>query len=166
MEAYHRGQGQMLMCALSGIGGSLGPCNASKSADAMQGFATLRAAEADHSITINLQFGSAGGSPGTNYPSGPNARQVTIDPTHSAFGPNYDLPAVVLHEVHESYSALQIGNPALNASNYLGLHGPAVRYAEDPALLGRGLQSRTSRSVNCSVGPRPLPFGSPTVCQN
>jgi hypothetical protein len=129
--------------------------------------ATLNAAEQDHSITITIQFGSnSAGSPGTNFPTGSNTRTVLIDNAHSTLGVNYTLAGNVAHEVHESYNFMLVGhNSTVESGYYPRLHPLAVRYAEDPALLGSGLPSRTSRACGNIYG-RPAPFGKVPPCGN
>lgn len=165
MKAYREGKAQMASCAASGIANALGVgaggCSGDQGVNALSGLATLNAAEQDHSIVIAIRFGSnAEGSPGTNGPTGPNTRTALIDKHHSSIGVNYTLPALVVHEVHESYNFMRAGhNTPVEGGYYSRFHPLAVRDAEDPALLGSGMPSRTARSCGIIFG-RPAPFGS------
>ena len=167
-QAYEQGKAQMTACANSAQDG---PCNAQEANDAAQGLAYLAAAEADPTMHIVIKFKPLKGSPFGVEALSDFDRVVYLDPgNESAFGrdrdkASYDLASVVVHEVHEAYGAMtQFGNRLLSGEEYRRVHDPAVRYAENPALLGGGFSTRTSRSPGCNVGLRPNPLGSRRVC--
>ena len=74
----------------------------------------------------------------------------------------FTLTAVAVHEAFENYVRLIMAGGANNPNTYGPAQAPAhldaVRYAEDPSLLGSGLETRTSRSKNCDVRQQPELF--------
>jgi hypothetical protein len=160
MQAYAQAKAQMAACA-AGKG-----CTGAQASDAAAGLQTLSDAENDHSVMITLQFGKLGGNSPASVVFGSNTETITIDPNHATVGKEYSLTGVVAHEVHEGYERLKYGHGSNTKMGriYPYVHGRAVRYGEDPALLGGGLPSRTSRSPGCNVGPRPQPMGAGSFC--
>ncbi len=138
-------------------------CTGIEANHAHLGLAFLNSAESNPSGTIKVIFGEVPGrpnSPGSNGPSRyvDNLRGAYINTGHETIGVNYQLEAAVVHEVFESYGFLLNGNPRIGDDDelYDSWHRAAIRYAEDPALLGAGLRSRTSRTIPGRDRPLPL----------
>jgi hypothetical protein len=121
---------------------------------------TLNAAENDHSVKIVVSFGQVPGHPespaGNGGPLGGDVRGVFVNTGHETMGVNYQVNATVAHEVYESYGLLKSGNPRAEGPVFQRWHGEAITNAEDPALVGAGLPSRTSRTVPGTDRPLPL----------
>ena len=151
MKAYQASKNAIATCALL--------CGAKQAAAAQNGLATLNAAENDHSVKIIVSFGTVPGhpeSPGGNGPGRGGVRGVFVNTGHETMGVNYQVNATVAHEVYESYGLLKTGNPRAEGPVFDAWHGAAITNAEDPALIGAGLPSRTSRTVPGT--DRPIPF--------
>lgn len=152
MAAYQAGKNAIATCALL--------CGARQAASAQQRLATLNAAENDHSVKIVVTFGQVPGNPGSpagnGGPLGGNVRGVFVNTGNETMGANYQVNATVAHEVYESYGLLQSGNPRAEGPVYQRWHGAAITNAEDPALIGAGLPSRTSRTVSGTDRPTPI----------
>jgi RHS repeat-associated protein len=162
MRAYQSAKEQMAVCALSGVPGFNGPCGGSQAADAVKGLSFLDRLEGDHSITVRVEVVDGGSV--TVDQSGSGLIQVGRGFDGLGLGA-YTMEGLVAHEVYEEgmyqfQGATRSGNPSF----YGWAHTAAVRYAEDPTYAGAGVQTRTSRSKNCDVFPRPNPFGSAPVC--
>jgi len=166
MDAYNRAKKAMAQCAAGSN------CNSEQAAEASAGLSYLRQADTDHSVTITLKFGanSRGNAVSTPDDQSGVGTTVIIDPAHSAFSNNQlTLESVVAHEVHEQYTRLtSFGTTWMTSSahgqNASARHADAVRFAENPTLLGQGYTTRTSRSPQCNVSGFPNPIGTKPVC--
>ncbi len=87
---------------------------------------------------------SAGSNGG---PEGGTIRGAVINTDHWTMGVLYQVEAAAVHEVFESYGLLMNGNVRAEGEIYDNWHRAAIKYAEDPALLGAGLPSRTARTL-------------------
>jgi hypothetical protein len=115
-------------------------------------------------VTLTVKFTSLTRN-GYNTPTA-DGRQIYVNPNSPDMGKFYDVGATIVHEVHESYDLFQSGNlPTLGNPAYSGAHRRAIIQGEDPALIGGGLQSRTSRTPYCRYyNVDPHPFGTRPQC--
>jgi hypothetical protein len=159
MKAYADDEGAMLRCSAR-IG-----CDANQANNAASGLNTLAAAEADPSITVHVKMGSTGVPVDPHYTAGTMSVTITLDA--GALGSDFSLAGVAVHEVYEHFKRFEASGPydpnTFGPARYPA-HSDAVRFTEDPALLGAGLPSRTSRSPYCDTDPAPRDFSAAPVC--
>ncbi len=152
-QAYRSGKAAVANCAML--------CTGIEKVSAFVGLGFLNSAEANQSGTLLVTFGQVPNwpdSPGSHGPSAevPNQRGIFINTNHEFIGKHYQLEATVVHEVFEAYGYLLEGNPVISYDERLTYwHRSAIQYAEDPALLGAGLTSRTSRTAPGEDRPSP-----------
>jgi hypothetical protein len=159
LQVYEDGKRNMANCA-AGKG-----CNKSQASDAQAGLNVLAAAESDPTIMIRLELGKVTNqsSVGTKYTVGTTDVTITLDGSHNSITNHYfSLDGVAVHEVYEHFERFRAAGPynpnSFGPARYPA-HFNAVRFAEDPALLGAGRASRSSRSLVSGIDGQPdLPY--------
>jgi RHS repeat-associated protein len=142
---YEEGKANMAACMVSGALGT-GLCTAALGEAAAAGLTLLQAAEASSRVyNISIDPGLMNWGFHTTTPTG---MDIKLNPNYMS--DEFWLPAAVVHEVSEAYEMD-------HGATYREAHPRAVADAEDPALAGRGFETRTSRSAGCDVFPLPAP---------
>ncbi len=142
-------------------------CDATQAANARDGLVVLGMLESDQNYHVVMAFGATTNGPVSATYSGTTAT-ITLNPADPTIGVKYSIAGLAVHEAHENYMHLKVTGanftPGVWGPAYNSTHDAAVMQAEDPALLGMGLPTRTSRFPAHDKRDRPCSFTSTGPC--